>query len=305
MDPALYYRMRRRLGAYKDTGPFVWFPWSGALFTNVFAHCWIDYAWRGVDDPARLGVKNRAAVDWWENSRRAVRMHQLKAVENPRSFRGFGKNVWGLTASDAPSGYAVPGLFPDPIPMPGAIPNVDFADFAAKDNWGDGTIAPYAGGIGDHVRSGASGRRAQTLSVARGRGRTPARVARAGASGEGGWGCGGFEGVRLPGFLQRGEGMDGRRLRSIDQGPLLLSIENARTGLVWQLFARSSVCAAGRASVSGWCGTRRVKLGNPTSKRRRRRQHLALNAEEEETPHLSASSAFDPSLACTKTGDWD
>ncbi|HHN78498.1 MAG TPA: hypothetical protein ENK11_07490, partial [Phycisphaerales bacterium] len=70
LDPAVYYRLRRMLGWHK--GEVVWFPYSGALFTAFFAHCWIDYAHLGVDNPSAWGVEQRARVDWWENSRRMV-----------------------------------------------------------------------------------------------------------------------------------------------------------------------------------------------------------------------------------------
>src|SRR5262245_27135574 len=78
VDPRVYYRLRRQLGEYGDAGPFVWFPWSGAMFTAFFAHCWIDYAAIGPDNPAAFSIPNRARVDWWENSRRTARMHRLK-----------------------------------------------------------------------------------------------------------------------------------------------------------------------------------------------------------------------------------
>lgn len=234
VDPAVYYRLRRRLGSYQDTGPFVWFPWSGALFTNFFSHCWINYASLGHDDPTRFGLKHRANVDWWENSRRAVRMHQLKAVANPRSFQGFGVNAWGLSASDAPGGYAVPGLFPDPLPMPGAVPNVDFAEFTPEENWGDGTLAPYAAGSAimfDPTRAVAALRHYQDLNGPDGQPlvwRKP----------------NGAEGVRQYGFLDSfnlGKQWAASDYVAIDEGPLLLAIENARTGLVWKLFMSSPV----------------------------------------------------------------
>ncbi len=227
VDPEVYFRMRRRLGSYKDTGPFVWFPWSGALFTNFFSHCWIDYSSRREDDPATFGVKHRARVDWWENSRRAVRMHQLKAKENPRSLPGFGQNAWGLTASDAPSGYSVPGLFPDPLPMPGAVPNVDFADHSVQDNWADGTIAPYAAGSAimfDPSRAVSALRHYQGLKGPDGQ----PLVWRAPNAAQ-----------KQYGFLDSfnlGKGWVATDYVAIDQGPLILAIENARTGFVWKLF---------------------------------------------------------------------
>ena len=47
-----------------------------------------------------MGGPHRARVDGWENSRRAVRMHRLKAVENPAGVPTLGPDAWGLTADD-------------------------------------------------------------------------------------------------------------------------------------------------------------------------------------------------------------
>ena len=59
--PEVYYSMRRTLGTIPDGTRVVWFPWSGALFTAFFSHCWMDYASRGPDNPARFGIENRPA----------------------------------------------------------------------------------------------------------------------------------------------------------------------------------------------------------------------------------------------------
>src|SRR5690606_14287177 len=88
----------------------------------------------------------RPRVDWWENSRRLVQVHRLKAMENPKNLPGLGEHAWGLTACDSPKGYLVPDLFPDPLPTAGAIPDVDFAPARVHDDWGDGSIAPYGAG---------------------------------------------------------------------------------------------------------------------------------------------------------------
>ena len=152
VDPALYYKLRRGLGEDTPGEPLVWFPWSGALFVQIFAHCFIDYSGMGAggpDNPAAFGVQHRARVDWWENARRTVKMHQRKAVENPQNKPTLGVNAWGITASDVKGGYAVPGLFPRPLAMPGARPEWDYPVGNAqnvKDNYGDGTVAPYGAG---------------------------------------------------------------------------------------------------------------------------------------------------------------
>ncbi len=236
LDPDLYYRLRRPLGAYAGSGPFVWLPWSGALFTYFFAHCWIDYAAIGADNPAAFGVAHRARVDWWENSRRAVQMHRRKAVENPEKVPTLGENAWGLSASDAPGGYAVPGLFPDPLPMPGAVPQFDYSTVVLKDDYGDGTVAPYAAGSAIMFDPGgalAALRYYQGLSESEGKPLVWRDPRKEGAS---------------YGFLDSfnlGKRWVASDYVAIDQGPLLLAIENARTGLIWRLFHRYPAVRAG------------------------------------------------------------
>ena len=249
VDPALYYQLRRQLGEYKDTGAMVWFPWSGALFVNVFANLFIDYAGRGPDNPEALGVARRARVDWWENSRRAVRLHQLKAVENPLGRPTLGENAWGLTASDDAKGYAVPGVFPNPIEVADAVPEVDYAQFTPKDDYGDGTIAPYGAGTAimfDPARAIAALRYYRSIT---GKDGAPL-VWREPSS----WACAtanfGFQDS-----FNLGTGWVAPDCVAIDQGPLVLAIENARSGLIWKLFESHPWVKA---------GMERVKIGPRT-----------------------------------------
>jgi hypothetical protein len=233
VDPKVYYRLRRSVGDYKN-GPFIWFPWSGALFTALFAHCWIDYAAMGPDDPSSFGIPNRPRVDWWENTRRTVQMHRLKCIENPEHLPTLGENAWGLTASDVKGGYAVPGLFPNPLPMPGALPQVDYPVADIKDNYGDGTIAPYGAGSSimfDPDAAIAALKYMRSLKRADG---TPLVWS---DPGPGGYGF--FDAFNL------GNGWVSPDCLAIDQGPLLLAIENARTGLIWKTFGRHPFVIAG------------------------------------------------------------
>lgn len=234
--PETYYRLRRQLGEYPGVGTMVFFPFSGALFTNVFSHCFIDYAGIGAamgpDDPAKFGVSQRAPVDWWENSRRAVLLHQQKAIEAEGKVPTLGRNAWGLTACDSPTGYLVPGVFPNAAPMPGARPEFDYAAYEAHDSLGDGTIAPYGPGCAilfDPTRSLEALRWMRGLKNASGAAlvwRDPATPIASG----GGYG------------FQDSFNLAGEKpwvasdCVSIDQGPLCLAIENARTGMVWELF---------------------------------------------------------------------
>lgn len=236
LPPEQYYRLRRKLGGYDELGEMVWFPWSGALFTSFFSHCWIDYAHMPPDAPASLGVERRPQVDWWENSRRLAMMHRLKAIENPGGFRTVGENAWGIGASDGPDGYQVSHLFPEPTDMPGAIEGVDYPRENSTDDWLGGTIAPYAAGSAimfTPEASVAALRHYRRLRNERGESvvwRDP-------------------DAARQQfGFLDAynlDRGWTAADYVAIDEGPLLLAIENARTGLIWRFFHRHPVVSRG------------------------------------------------------------
>ena len=248
LDPATYYRLRRRLGSDAGGPPFVWFPWSGALFTDFFAHCYINYAAIGPDDPAALGVERRPSVDWWVNSLRAVKMHERKGVVDAKT----GVKQWGLSASDAPSGYEVPGLFPVAIGVEGLRADFDYHPGPApKDSTKDNTFAPYAPGCSvmfDPVAAVTTLRAYRGLKGADGSAlvwKDPS------VTGPGGAGHYGFQDAFN---LTHGpNGSPGPWVApdcvAIDQGPLLLSIENARTGLVWKLFHASPVVQGGMSRL--------------------------------------------------------
>ncbi len=65
-------------------------------------------------------------ITYFENSRRATLAARAYAIANPGRFVGYGENVWGITACDGPDGYRARGAPP-----------------AQND---DGTIAPTAAG---------------------------------------------------------------------------------------------------------------------------------------------------------------
>jgi hypothetical protein len=257
VDAALYYKLRRQLGQYTfkgdasklpsdldpSTGPVVWFPYSGALFVNTFSHLWLNYAALGPDNPAALGVAARSPVDWWENSRRMTILHRLKAIENPKHLPTLGVNAWGLTASDYPKGYLVAGVFPDDLAIANWKRDVDYSKFRAPDEWGDGTIAPYGAGCAILFQPDAAVRAMrhyQSLTNAQGK-PLAWRDPRKPASEGGGYGF-------LDAFNLKGP--DGTpwatdEYLAIDQGPLLLAIENARTGDVWKWFHAHPFVQAG------------------------------------------------------------
>ncbi|MCU1240524.1 MAG: Fibronectin type domain protein [Candidatus Acidoferrum typicum] len=67
---------------------------GGPLF---FAH----YSYMGFDP---RGVRDRF-TNYFENDRNMARINLAYCKANPKHFKGYGANSWGLTASDGPNGY--------------------------------------------------------------------------------------------------------------------------------------------------------------------------------------------------------
>lgn len=70
--------------------------YSGPLFTHQLSHLWIDF--RGIQD----AFMREHASDYFENSRQATYIHQEYARRNPLEFADYGEHCWGITASDGP-----------------------------------------------------------------------------------------------------------------------------------------------------------------------------------------------------------
>jgi hypothetical protein len=96
---------------------FIPFP---PLFGHQYSHCWIDF--RHIADT----FMNSHNSTYFENSRRATIAQRSYCIANPLHQVGYSSNVWGLTACDSPTGYAVHGAPPS--------------------QGDDGTIAPTAAG---------------------------------------------------------------------------------------------------------------------------------------------------------------
>jgi hypothetical protein len=73
--------------------------YGGPLFMHQFSHAWIDFA--GIRD-AFMREKNS---DYFENSRRATYLHRDYARHNPYGYGGYDENLWGLSAGDGPGGF--------------------------------------------------------------------------------------------------------------------------------------------------------------------------------------------------------
>ena len=71
--------------------------YAGPLFVHHFSHAWIDF--RGIRDHFMREKRS----DYFENSRRATLVQREYARINPREFAGYGEDCWGLSACDGPS----------------------------------------------------------------------------------------------------------------------------------------------------------------------------------------------------------
>lgn len=215
LPPESYYRLKRVVKRHGDLPPFV-VSWPGALFTYFFSHCYIDYRSLSADDPAAFGVEG-PRVDWFENSRRAVLTQRARTAGSRACPRTLGEHAWGLSACDGPEGYLVPEVTPN---------------LSGKDDWGGCTIAPYAAGAAIMFAPRESLEALRAFHALRGDDGRPLvwRDAE-----QGGYGfADAFCLTREPPFVS-GDYI------GIDQGPMLLGIENARTGLIWKLFMRHDV----------------------------------------------------------------
>ena len=107
--------------------------YAGPLFTHQLSHVWIDF--RGIQD----AFMRDKGIDYFENSRRATYVQQQYAIDNPLKFEGYGSHCWGITASEGP------GPDPDTIKINGI--ERQFFDYVGRGvPYGpdDGTLAPWA-----------------------------------------------------------------------------------------------------------------------------------------------------------------
>jgi hypothetical protein len=107
------------------------FVYAGPLFIHQLSHVWIDF--RGIQDDY---MRSRG-IDYFENSRRATFVQREYAIRNPREFAFYGKDCWGLTASDGPG----------PVTLKVDGVQRQFFDYLARGaphGPDDGTIAPWA-----------------------------------------------------------------------------------------------------------------------------------------------------------------
>jgi len=201
------------------------FLYAGPLFIHLYSQAWIDFA--GIRDQ----FMREKGSDYFENTRRAVYVQREYARRNPNGYQGYGKDCWGLTASDGPGfktrkiggarrrflGYAARGVPYGPddgtLSPCAALASVPFAPELALPALRH-LCAEYPEMIRDSRLPSAFN---PTYAAGKSRG----------------WVSEGYFGL--------------------DQGLLVLMIENYRTGLIWKLMRSCPYISFGlrRAGFTG------------------------------------------------------
>ena len=73
------------------------FLYAAPLFVHLFSHAWIDF--RGIAD----AFMRDKGSDYFQNTRRAIAVQRKYAWLNPHGFSGYDRDCWGLTAGDGPA----------------------------------------------------------------------------------------------------------------------------------------------------------------------------------------------------------
>jgi hypothetical protein len=209
------------------------FLFGGPLFMHQLSHVWVDF--RGIQDD----FMRRRGIDYFENSRRATYVQQRYATRNPRRFLGYGEYDWGITASNGPGpevrrvggvtrrflGYRARGVPYGP-------------DDGTLAGWAVAASLPFAPEIVLPTLR-------RYVSMA------PAMTNRYGLV----CSCN----PTYPGPSGKPAGWLSKAHFALDQGPVILMIENYRTGLIWRLTRTCAPIVRGlrRAGfVGGWLGQR-------------------------------------------------
>lgn len=158
------------------------FDYGGPLF---FSH----YSFLGLDP---RGLKDNYA-DYWEQNKNHTLINRAYCIDNPKKWKGFGENSWGLTASDSYVGYAAHS----PTEDLGVIsPTAALSAFPYTPQYSMQALKYFYNKMGDRI-----------------------------------WSEYGF----VDAFSESKDWYAKSHL-AIDQGPIIVMMENYRTGLLWKLF---------------------------------------------------------------------
>lgn len=188
INPSVYHKGWAMSNFFKNGKQFynvtlpLGFDYGGPMF---FAH----YSFMGLDPRS---LKDNYA-NYWEQNTAHAKINYNYCVDNPKGFKGYGKNSWGLSASDTYNGYNAHS------------PTNDF-----------GTITPTAALASFPYTPKESMAAMRNFYVNHGH-----KL----------WGEYGFKDA-----FNETQNWYADSYLAIDQGPIVVMIENYRTGLLWNLF---------------------------------------------------------------------
>jgi hypothetical protein len=198
--------------------------YSGPLFTHLFPHAWIDF--RGIRD----AFMREKQSDYFENTRRTVALQREYCERNPRQAVGYGRDIWGLSAGEGPTADGVREFAKD-------LRHLGYMARGAPFGPDDGTLCPWAmlATLPFTPTAALSGTRRllATFPQVCSEDRFASGFNPTVGADPGGWLSEGWYGL--------------------DQGLLVITIENARSGLIWSLLRDSPEVCRGlkRAGFKG------------------------------------------------------
>jgi hypothetical protein len=231
----VFYAWKREVGTYG--GQAIVESWWGSLFTDFFAQCWFPFESIGRDS---LGT------DWFENSRRAALANRRFCIVHSAAYGTYGPESWGLTSCFGPGGYnggKSPSYGSRPLgdPSPG-LPNHD------------GTVAPYGAGssIVFFSKNPSENFSVQALK------NYCLRFPRL-------WGLYGLkDSYNLGASADSLDDWYADDYVGIDSGPMLLMIENYRSGLVWLSMTKNASVRNALCRIFESCGLEEEPARSPS-----------------------------------------
>lgn len=158
------------------------FDYGGPLFFS-------QYSFLGLDP---RGLRDRYA-DYWEQNKNHTLINRAYCIDNPKEFKGYGENSWGLTASDTYHGYDAHS----PTNDNGTItPTAALSAIAYTPEYSMQALKYFYNNLGDKI-----------------------------------WSEYGFTDA-----FNETKNWYAESHLAIDQGPIIVMIENYRSGLLWRLF---------------------------------------------------------------------
>jgi len=188
------------------------YVFAGPLFIHQLSHVFVDF--RGIRD----AYMRKRGIDYFENSRRATFAQQRYAMDNPHGFAGYGEFCWGITACEGPG--------PATLRIGGEKRR--FFDYVARgipDGPDDGTLAPWA------VVASLPFAPEVVLPTIR-------SIDEMGVGKSGPYGFQATFNPTFPANTPDPCGWISPRNFGLNDGPIVLMIENFRSGLIWETFKK-------------------------------------------------------------------